>query len=176
MKYSCSICGTYFDTDDDNVKCSICGNDDQDYLLKAIEIENMNSKNVKEKLKKYISRKCHSAAYIKLCSKKLEDLGYFELARELDIVALKKLEYEAFILEILGVKDDIRLNLNNVISRAIEDLNLAKEISDLEHQENNEGIYSLLNKMKADEEKNIFILSTIAKKCQNEFQTIRNLE
>lgn len=176
MKYSCSICGAYFESNNDKIKCTICGNDDESYLLKSIEIEDSKENDIKEKLKIYLSRKCHSAAYIKLCSKKLEELGYFELSKELDIVAQKKLEYEALILEIIGVKDDIRLNLNNVISRAIEDLNLAKEISDLEHQENNEAIFSLLNKMKIDEEKNIFILNTIAKRCQNEFDTVRNLE
>lgn len=170
MKYSCSICGNYFEDKNKKLICPICGNTDENYLLKSIEIEENKKDNIKEKLRFFLSRKCHSAAYIKLCSKKLEDLGYFDLAKELDVVAQKKLEYEAVLLEMLGVKDDIRLNLNNVVSRAMEDLHLAKEITDLEKKEDNEGIFSLLEKMKYDEEKNVFILNSIAKKCLYEFR------
>ncbi len=173
MKYSCSICGTYFEGENKNLICPICGNSDTNYLLKSIEIEDDKKDDIKEKVKYFLSRKCHSAAYIKLCSKKLEDLGYFELAQELNIVAQKKLEYEAVLLEILGVKDDIRLNLNNVVTRAIEDLYLAKEITELENKDDNEGIFSLLKQMKYDEEKNIFILNNIAKKCLYEFREAR---
>lgn len=173
MRYSCSICGNYFDKDKE-AACPICGNNDEGYLLKSIEIEDEESKDdFKVKIKSYLGRKCHSAAYIKLCSKKLEELGYFDLAKELNDVAIKKLEYEAILLELLGVKDDIRLNLNNVISRAVEDVHLAKEISALEYMNNNEGIYSLMQRMKSDEEKNIFILNHIAKKCLHEFKDAR---
>lgn len=174
MKYSCSICGTYFENDNHkNLICPICGNNDTNYLLKSIEIEDEKKDDVKEKVKYFLSRKCHSAAYIKLCSKKLEELGYFDLSQELNIVAQRKLEYEAILLEILGVKDDIRLNLNNVVTRAIEDLYLAKEITELENKDDNEGIFSLLQQMKCDEEKNIFILNNIAKKCLYEFREAR---
>lgn len=173
MKYSCSICGNYFEGEAKNLICPICGNHDENYLLKTIEISDEKKDDVKEKIKYFLSRKCHSAAYIKLCSKKMEELGYFDLSKELDLVAQKKLEYEALLLEILGVKNDIRLNLNNVITRAVEDMYLAKEITALENKDDNEGIFSLLQKMKYDEEKNIFILNNIAKKCLYEFRDAR---
>ena len=52
-------------------------------------------------------------------------------SKELDMVAQKKLEYEAILLELFGVKNDIRLNLNNVVTRAIEDVYLANKITEL---------------------------------------------
>lgn len=166
MKYNCYICGSNFE-EHDKLLCPICGNDDVNYLLKSIEIETDDNDEGKEKIKKFLARKCHSSAYIKLCSRKLNDLGYYDLANELERIAIQKLDYEALLLEILGVKDDMRLNLNNVVTRAVEDVNLAKEISDLENMNNHEGIFETLSKMKIEEEKNIMVLSNIAKRYFN---------
>ncbi len=173
VKYNCAICGNYFEKTKSELICPICGNSDENYLLKAIEIEEDKKDDIQERIKHFLSRKCHSAAYIKLCSKRMEELGQFDLAKELDIVAQKKLEYEAILLDMLGIKNDIRLNLNNVLTRAMEDVHIAEEIMKLEEKEDNESIIHLLKQMKADEEKNVFILNNIAKKCLTELKEIR---
>lgn len=170
-KYNCTICGHFFELNDDNdTCCPICGTNDKEYLLEALEIEDKSKDELREVLGTYLKRKCHSAAYIKLCSKKLEELGYYELSKELDMVAQKKLEYEAILLELFGVKNDIRLNLNNVVTRAIEDVYLANKITELEKKNHNDDIFNLLKNLKHEEEKNIFVLNCIAKKCLHEFQ------
>lgn len=169
MKYSCYICGSNFDMND-KLTCPICGNNDNNYLLKTIEIEDNKDDELKDRIKVFLSRKCHSSAYIKLCAIKLKDLGHFELANELERIAVQKLDYEALLLEILGVTEDVRMNLNNVVTRAVEDVNLAKEISRLEEVNDNEAICEILSNMKHEEEKNVVALSNIAKRYFNAVQ------
>ena len=175
-KYLCLECGNNVDLKGIFI-CPICNNKDKTKLLQNIEIEvgkemimdnktsyNKVNKELLEKLNHYVGTRCHSSAYLKVCACDLKDLGEFELARELEYVADKKLEIETRLLEMLGTSNDIRLNMSNFISKALEDCKLAKEIEELANGDNNEEIRKLLSLVLIEESNNLFILNLITKK------------
>jgi hypothetical protein len=176
-KYLCLECGNNVDLKGIFI-CPICNNKDKMKLLQNIEIEvgkefidkdnktsyNQINKEVLEKINHYVKTRCHSSAYLKVCACNLKDLGEFELARELEYVADKKLEIETRLLEILGTTDDIRLNMSNLITKALEDCKLAKEIEELASNNGNKEIAKLLSVVLVEECNNLFILNLISDK------------
>jgi rubrerythrin len=177
-KYLCLECGNNVDLKGLFI-CPICNNKDKTKLLQNIEIEvseefiktdnnktsfNRLSEGLNEKLNHYVKTRCHSSAYLKLCAIKLKDIGEFELARELDYVANKKLEVETKLLEMLGTSSDIRLNMSNLIAKALEDVKLAREIENYAKNNNNVEIAKLLSAILIDESTNLFILNVISNK------------
>lgn len=176
-KHLCLECGNNVDLKGVYI-CPICNNKDKTKLLQNIEIEvseeliksnnktsyNRLSEGLNEKINHYVKTRCHSSAYLKLCAIKLKDIGEFELARELDYVANKKLEVETKLLEMLGTSSDIRLNMSNLIAKALEDVKLAREIENYAKVNNNVEIAKLLSAILIDESTNLFILNVISNK------------
>ena len=170
-RYHCLECGHIFELKDE-LLCPICKNSKEELLLKTIEIEEVvknsripnylnTDKELRDKLEHFTKRRNHSSAYLKVCSKKLIELGYFELALMLERIALSKLDVETKLISALGVTDDMRLNLNNLIAKAIEDVKLAKELEELAKIKHDEDIYRLLNSVAVEETINLVTLNTI---------------
>ena len=176
-RYLCLECGNNVELKNGYV-CPICNNKDKTKLLQNIEIEvsenflrtenktiyNKINEMVLDKLNHYIKTRCHSSAYLKLCAYNLKDIGEFELAIELEKVAIKKLEIESRLLELLGTTNDIRLNMSNLISKALEDCKLASEIEELARNNNNKEIAKLLNVILIEESNNLYVLNLISNK------------
>ncbi|MBO5711555.1 MAG: hypothetical protein J6R47_01835, partial [Acholeplasmatales bacterium] len=179
-RYHCLECGHIFELKDE-LLCPICKNSKEELLLKTIEIEEVvknsripnylnTDKELRDKLEHFTKRRNHSSAYLKVCSKKLIELGYFELALMLERIALSKLDVETKLISALGVTDDMRLNLNNLIAKAIEDVKLAKELEEL--AKINEQIEAL--KSELDETKDEYIqalLDLLERMARTEYLT-----
>ena len=106
-----------------------------------------NSEDIKYEIKKYLDNKTHSSAYIKVCSMELKRLGYMELSMALEKIAESKMHFEAVLMEAFGIKDDIRLNLNNVLIRAEEDVVFARKIELLAKDHNEHEVYTLMHEL-----------------------------
>jgi rubrerythrin len=174
-RYLCLECGNNVDLKGVYI-CPICNNKDKTKLLQNIDIEvsrefvdnktsyNKVNKEVLDKINHFVKTRCHSSAYLKVCACDLKELGEFELARELEDVAIKKLEVETKLLEMLGTSSDIRLNMSNLIAKALEDVKLAREIENYAKNNNNVEIAKLLSAILIDESTNLFILNVISNK------------
>lgn len=174
-RYLCLECGNNVDLKGVYI-CPICNNKDKTKLLQNIDIEvsrefvdnktsyNKVNKEVLDKINHFVKTRCHSSAYLKVCACDLKELGEFELARELEDVAIKKLEVETKLLEMLGTSNDVRLNMSNLIAKTLEDCKLAKEIEELAKISNNDEIAKLLTIVLIEESNNLFLLNLISNK------------
>lgn len=174
-KYLCLECGNNVDLNENGI-CPICSNSNRNTLLLNIEIEvskefcenknllNKLDSDLNDKLNHYLKTRCHSSAYLKLCAMNLKELGEFELSNELEFVAIKKLEVETKLLELLGTSSNIRLNMSNLIAKALEDVKLAQELEKLASKDDNDIIVKELSKVLIDESNNLFILNLISNK------------
>jgi hypothetical protein len=175
-RYLCLECGNNVDLKGLGI-CPICNNRNKNTLLQNIDIETSKEfsidnkaslykcdRNVNELLNNYIKKRCHSSAYLKLCACNLKELGEFELSNELEYVAQKKLEIETKVLELLGTSMNVRLNMSNLISKALEDVKIAQEIEKLAKTSNNDEIVREISKIIIDESNNLFILNLISSK------------
>lgn len=120
-----------------------------------------NSEDIKYEIKKYLDNKTHSSAYIKVCSMELKRLGYMELSMALEKIAESKMHFEAVLMEAFGIKEDIRLNLNNVLIRAEEDVVFARKIELLAKDHNEHEVYTLMHELAKTEAENLAALMGI---------------
>lgn len=119
------------------------------------------SEKVKYEIKAYLDNKTHSSAYIKVCAMELKRLGHFELSLALEEIAKQKMCFEAILMEAFGMKEDIRLNLNNVLIRAEEDVALARKIELLAKDEQDHEVYTLMHEVAKTEAENLAALMGI---------------
>jgi rubrerythrin len=173
-RYHCLECGHIFELKD-KLMCPICKNSKEELLLKTIEIKEVvesaglpnyknTDKELRDKLEHFTKRRNHSSAYLKVCAYKLIELGYFDLALILERIAVSKLDVETKLIDALGVTDNMRLNLNNLITKAIEDVKLAKELEELAKIKHDDEIYKLLNSVAIEEACNLVTLNTVLDK------------
>lgn len=120
-----------------------------------------NNEEIKYEIKKYLDNKTHSSAYIKVCSMELKRLGYMELSVALDKIAESKMHFEAVLMEAFGMKEDIRLNLNNVLIRAEEDVVFARKIELLAKENQEDEVYTLMHELAKTEAENLAALMGI---------------
>ncbi|MDE7384854.1 MAG: hypothetical protein K2M84_03740, partial [Anaeroplasmataceae bacterium] len=120
-----------------------------------------NNEELKYEIKKYLDNKTHSSAYIKVCAMELKRLGHMELSVALDKIAESKMCFEAVLMEAFGMKDDIRLNLNNVLMRAEEDIVFARKIELLAKDNNEHEVYTLMHELAKTEAENLAALMGI---------------
>ncbi len=168
-RFHCLECGQTFEAKGELV-CPICKNNKEELILKTIEIEdtinnagipsykNMD-RELKNKLEHYMKRRNHSSAYLKVCAVKLIELGYMDLGLILERIATAKLNVETKLINAIGVTEDMRLNINNLIAKALEDVKLAKELEDLAKVKGNEDVYRLLNSVVIEEAFNLIQLN-----------------
>ena len=123
-----------------------------------------NNEEIKYEIKKYLDNKTHSSAYIKVCAMELKRLGHMELSIALDKIAESKMQFEAVLMEAFGMKDDIRLNLNNVLMRAEEDVVFARKIELLAKDNNEHEVYTLMHELAKTEAENLAALMGIVGK------------
>lgn len=64
-------------------------------------------------------------------------------------------------MEAFGIKDDIRLNLNNVLIRAEEDVVFARKIELLAKDHNEHEVYTLMHELAKTEAENLAALMGI---------------
>ena len=76
-------------------------------------------------------------------------------------LSYSKLNFEAMLMEAFGMKEDIRLNLNNVLVRAEEDVELAKKIADLAMEKKEWEVYNLMHELAKTEAENLSALMGI---------------
>ncbi len=119
------------------------------------------NEDLKYEIKSYLDNKTHSSAYIKVCAMELKRLGHMELSLALESIAYSKLNFEAMLMEAFGMKEDIRLNLNNVLVRAEEDVELAKKIADLAMEKKEWEVYNLMHELAKTEAENLSALMGI---------------
>ncbi len=161
-KMICLECGHEFDAEVSS-ECPICKNHNQETLLKTIDTNSYKmhdlgvckSEDLKKEVKNFLNNKTHSSAYIKLCSRQLERMGYMHLSLVLDRIAIRKMEAETTLMEAFGVKEDVRLNLNNVLIRAQEDIEFADKIAKLSKNRQEEEIHDLMHEMAKTEAENL---------------------
>ena len=127
-----------------------------------------NNEEIKYEIKKYLDNKTHSSAYIKVCAMELKRLGHMELSLALDKIAESKMQFEAVLMEAFGMKDDIRLNLNNVLMRAEEDVVFARKIELLAKDNNEHEVYTLMHELAKTEAENLAALMGIVGKVAEE--------
>ena len=179
-RYHCLECGKIFEAKD-KLECPICKNNKEELILKTIEIEEViNNTNIpsyknmdielRNKLEHFVKRRNHSSAYLKICAHKLIEIGYFDLALILERIAVSKLEVESRLINALGVNDDMRFNLNNLITKALEDVKLAKEIEELAKIKKDDDIYRLLNEIVIEEAQNLITLNTLLEKLLDNYK------
>jgi len=167
-KMICLECGHSFNFDKSK-ECPICKNSNEKLLLKPIEVKDIDNKlglgdeKIKMSIKKLLVDKTHSVAYIKLCAKMLEENGYMSLARSLEEIARRKSTIEMMLLDIYGIKDDLRLNLNNVLMRAEEDVKHSYLISQMAKDNNEEELYNLMKDLVKEEALNLTLLNGVLK-------------
>lgn len=130
----------------------------------ALELGISDNPLIKDEVKAYLDRKTHSAAYIRLCGMEAKRLGKMELAVALNELAVSKTENEAMLMEAFGVKEDLRLNLSNVIIRATEDVAFASKIADLAKKKNECEAYAMLYQLAIKESENLEALKGILSK------------
>ncbi|MDE6660320.1 MAG: hypothetical protein K2J93_00665 [Anaeroplasmataceae bacterium] len=123
-----------------------------------------NNEEIKYEIKKYLDNKTHSSAYIKVCAMELKRLGHMELSIALDKIAESKMQFEAVLMEAFGMKDDIRLNLNNVLMRAEEDVVFARKLELLAKDNNEHEVYTLMHELAKTEAENLAALMGIVGK------------
>ncbi|MDE5545884.1 MAG: hypothetical protein K2I88_00310, partial [Anaeroplasmataceae bacterium] len=121
-------------------------------------------------IKKYLDNKTHSSAYIKVCAMELKRLGHMELSVALDKIAESKMCFEAVLMEAFGMKDDIRLNLNNVLMRAEEDIVFARKIELLAKDNNEHEVYTLMHELAKTEAENLAALMGIVNRVSEDSQ------
>lgn len=127
----------------------------------ALELGISDNPLIKDEVKAYLDQKTHSAAYIRLCGMEAKRLGKMELSMALNELAASKMENEAILMEAFGIKEDIRLNLNNVIIRATEDVAFAKKIADLAQKKHESEAYAMLHQLAIKESENLEALKGI---------------
>ncbi|MDE5715016.1 MAG: hypothetical protein K2I42_02680 [Anaeroplasmataceae bacterium] len=113
------------------------------------------SEDLKYEIKSYLDNKTHSSAYLKVCSNELKRLGHMDLSLVMESIAHAKLNFEAMLMEAFGMKEDIRLNLNNVLVRAEEDVKLARKIADLAMEKKEWEVYNLMYELAKTEAENL---------------------
>lgn len=129
----------------------------------ALDLGISNNPRVKDEIKDYLDNKTHSSAYIKLCAIEAKRLGRMDLSLALEEIAKSKMENEALLMEYFGVKDDLRLHLNNVIIKATEDVEFASKIANLSKENNEEEAIYLLSCLAIKEADNLEALKGILK-------------
>ena len=129
-----------------------------------------NNEELKYEIKKYLDNKTHSSAYIKVCAMELKRLGHMELSVALDKIAESKMCFEAVLMEAFGMKDDIRLNLNNVLMRAEEDIVFARKIELLAKDNNEHEVYTLMHELAKTEAENLAALMGIVNRVSEDSQ------
>ena len=67
------------------------------------------------------------------------------------------------LLDIYGIKDDLRLNLNNVLMRAEEDVKHSYLISQMAKDNNEEELYNLMKDLVKEESLNLTLLNGVLK-------------
>lgn len=135
-------------------------------ITNSLELGISDNPLIKDEVKNYLDRKTHSAAYIRLCGMEAKRLGKMELSMALNELATAKMENEAILMEAFGVKEDLRLNLNNVILRATEDVAFANKIADLAKKKKEEDAYALLYQLAKNESDNLEALKGILSQFQ----------
>ena len=120
-----------------------------------------NSDELKYEIKKYLDNKTHSSAYIKVCSMEMKRLGFMQLSLALDKIAESKMYFEAVLMEAFGMKEDIRLNLNNVLIRAEEDVVFARKIELMAKEKDEHEVYTLMHELAKTEAENLAALMGI---------------
>lgn len=158
----CLECGHTFDAEEHH-GCPICKNKEDGTLLKSFDFKNYKmhelgickDEEIKQEVKNFLDNKNHSAAYIKLCAKELERMGYMHLSLGLEEIAQRKVAYESVLMEAFGMKDDVRLNLNNVLIKAEEDVAFASKIATLAKQKNDDAVHDLMHEMAKSEAENL---------------------
>lgn len=161
-KMICLECGHIFNSEE-NKFCPICKNTEDKTLLKSLDFKDYKmhglgickDEEIKYEVKNFLDSKTHSAAYIKLCAKELERMGYMHLSVALEKIAHRKVAYESMLMEVFGVKDDIRLNLNNVLMKAEEDVKFASKIAKLAKQKDDDAVHDLMHEMARSEAENL---------------------
>lgn len=123
---------------------------------------------LKYEIKDYLDNKTHSCAYLKVCASELRRLGHAPLALALEDIAYKKMNYEATLMEAFGMKEDVRLNLNNVLIRAEEDVKFAKKIEELALNKKEYEVYSLMHELVKSEASNLTCIMMILDKVLKE--------
>ena len=164
----CLECGYNFDFTKSK-ECPICKNDDEKYLLKSIELEEYpinklgicDDEELRKAVKSLLEEKTHSSAYIKVCGRELERTGYMYLGLALEEIALRKQNIETDLLECYGIKNDIRLNLNNILKRAEADVIHANKIAELAKDKKNDEVYNLLHELAKHEASNLAALNGV---------------
>lgn len=137
------------------------------FPMESMKLGTIKNPLVKEQVKKYLDNKTHSTAYIKLCAIEAKRMGKMELAMALEEIAKSKMENEAVLLEAFGMKEDIKLHLDNIIIRATEDVKLADEISKLARDHLEEETYTLLYQLAKKESENLEALKGITKQIDS---------
>lgn len=173
-KMICLSCGYSFDFSE-NKECPICKNSSDKLMIKPIEIEDFNNglgicdnEELKMNVKKLLVDKTHSVAYIKLCAKQLEENGHMSLASVLEEIARRKASVEMELLNIYGLRDDIRLNLNNILMRAEEDVKHSYIISKMAKEKNNEELFNVMNDLVKKEAINLASLNGVLREYLKE--------
>lgn len=129
---------------------------------------------LKNQIKAYLDNKTHSCAYLKVCASELKRLGFLSLGLAMEDIAYKKMNYEAALMEAFGMKDDLRLNLNNVLIRAEEDVKFAKEIEKLAKEKEELEVYSLMHELAKSEATNLTCIMSILDKYLKESKSEAN--
>ena len=84
------------------------------------------------------------------------------------------MNYEAALMEAFGMKDDVRLNLNNVLIRAEEDVKFAKKIEKLALEKEELEVYSLMHELVKSEATNLTCIMSILNKYLKESKSEEN--
>ena len=171
MKMICLECGYSFNYDE-NKECPICKSKDEDKMLRSIDFSDFhmhkigicNQDELKMQVKELLEKQNHSVAYMKVCGYELERLGYMDLSMSINEIAKRKANMEALVLEAYGIKDEIRVNLNNIIVKATEDVKLANLIAKHAKEKNNDALHDLMHEMAKNEATNLAVLNGILKK------------
>ncbi len=119
------------------------------------------SEDLKYEIKKYLDNKTHSSAYIKVCAMELKRMGQMEMSLALEKIAESKMHFEAVLMEAFGMKEDVRLNLNNVLIRAEEDVVFARKIEMLAKENKEHEVYTLMHELAKTEAENLAALMGI---------------
>ena len=167
----CLECGFSFDASK-NKECPICNTSDEKMLLKSIDFNKYqmhklsicNDEEIRREVKKLLDSKNHSVAYIKVCAKDLERKGYMHLALALEEIARRKACIEALLLEAFGMKDDFRMNMNNILIRAEQDVIHSADIARMAKEKKDDAIHDLMHEMAKNEASNLASLNGVLKR------------
>lgn len=170
-KMICLECGFSFNADE-NKECPICKTNDDKMLLKSIDFNKFqmhklgicNDEEIRMEVKKLLDSKNHSVAYIKVCAMDLERKGFMHLALALEEIAKRKAYMEALLLEAFGMKDDFRMNMNNILIRAEQDVIHSAEIAKMAKIKNDDAIHDLMHEMAKDEASNLASLNGVLRR------------